>query len=188
MSKEVLKDILKANLDVIFVGSAASDISASEGHYYANPRNSFWKMLYEAGLTERQLSPKNDLELLSYGFGLTDIVKSQHGTDSKLSKESLAEDRKLLKAKIEKFNPRVVCFTSKYSYRAFFEHEAKSYGLQPTEDNMQSYIFVVPSPSPQVAPNRCFNGKTRLEWFKELDKFLKRTVTYLKQNSTPSSI
>jgi double-stranded uracil-DNA glycosylase len=172
LSKDVLKDILKKNLDVIFVGSAASDISASKGHYYANPRNSFWKMLYEAGLTNTQLLPKDDCMLVNSGFGLTDVIKSQHGTDSKLSKESLEEDRKLLKAKIKKFSPRVVCFTSKYSYRAFFGNEPKSYGLQPTESNLSSHIFVVPSSSPQVMPNRRLNGKTRLEWFKELAKLL----------------
>jgi TDG/mug DNA glycosylase family protein len=174
LSKDVLKDILKVGLEVIFVGSAASDISASEGHYYANPRNSFWKMLYEAGLTDRQLLPKDDFVLVSYGFGLTDVVKSQHGTDSRLSKESLIEDRKLLKAKIKKFSPRVVCFTSKYSFRAFFGYEPQSYGLQPTGGNFPSHIFVVPSPSPQVMPNRRLNGKTRLEWFKELAEFLKK--------------
>ena len=174
MSKDVLRDILKVSLDVIFVGSAASDMSASEGHYYANPRNSFWKMLYEAGLTDRQLLPKDDFVLVSYGFGLTDVVKSQHGTDSRLSKESLVEDRRLLEAKINKFSPRVVCFTSKYSYRDFFGYESKSYGLQPTGGNLKSHIFVVPSPSPQVMPNRCLSGKTRLEWFKELAEFLRK--------------
>jgi TDG/mug DNA glycosylase family protein len=172
LSKDVLKDILKTSLDVIFVGSAASDISASKGHYYANPRNSFWKMLYEAGLTDRQLLPKDDFMLVSYGFGLTDVSKSQHGTDSRLSKESLVEDRKLLEAKIKKFSPRVVCFTSKYSYKAFFGNEPNSYGPQPTGGNLKSHIFVVPSPSPQVMPNRRLSGKTRLEWFKELAEFL----------------
>ena len=90
------------------------------------------------------------------------------------SEESLVEDRKLLKAKIKKYSPRVVCFTSKYSYRAFFGYEPKSYGLQPIGDNLKSHIFVVPSPSPQVMPNRRLSGKTRLEWFKELAEFLRK--------------
>jgi TDG/mug DNA glycosylase family protein len=173
LRKDVLKDILKENLKIIFVGSAASDISASEGHYYANPQNCFWKLLYEAGLTDRQLSPKDDSVLMSYGFGLTDVVKSEHGSDSKLSKELLVEGRKPLEAKIRKFRPRVVCFTSKNSYRAFFGYEAKSYGLQPPIGGLPSNVFIVPSPSPQVMPDRCFDGKIRLQWFKELAEFVK---------------
>ena len=132
----------------------------------------FGKCFMKLGLTDRQLLPKDDFVLVSYGFGLTDVVKSQHGTDSRLSKESLVEDRRLLKAKIEMFRPRIVCFTSKYSFKAFFGYEPKSYGLQPTGGNLKSIIFVVPSPSPQVMPNRRLNGKTRLEWFKELEEFL----------------
>ena len=108
MRKNVLKDILKEGLKIIFVGSAASDISASEKHYYANPRNSFWKLLYESGLTDRQLSPKEDYLLTNFGFGMTDVVKSEHGSDSQLSEESFMMGRKPLEAKIRKFSPRVV--------------------------------------------------------------------------------
>ena len=35
LRKEILKDILKEDLEIIFVDSAASDKSASMGHYYA---------------------------------------------------------------------------------------------------------------------------------------------------------
>jgi len=174
MRKDVLKDILKEDLDVIFVGSAASDISASEGHYYANPRNSFWKLLHEAGLTDKQLSPKDDSTLINYGFGLTDVVKSEHGSDSNLSEEALAKGRKPLEAKIQKFHPRVVCFTSKNSFRAFAGHKADSYGLQPPIRCVSPYVFVVPSPSPRVSSDRRLNGKTRTQWFKELAEFVKR--------------
>jgi len=172
LGEDVLKDILKEDLKIIFIGSAASDISASEKHYYANPRNCFWKLLYEAGLTNRQLTPKDDSLLMSYGYGLTDVVKSEHGSDSKLSKKSFVEGRKPLEAKIRKFNPRVVCFTSKNAYKAFFGCKAKSYGLQPPIGGLSSNMFIVPSPSPQVMPDRCLNGKTRLQWFKELAEFI----------------
>ena len=175
MRKDVLKDILKEDLKIIFVGSAASDMSASEEHYYANPRNCFRKLLHEAGLTDRQLLPKDDSVLMRYGFGLTDVVKSEHGSDYKLSKESFLEGKKPLKAKIRKFHPRVVCFTSKSSYRAFLE-KAKSYGLQPLVECLSSSVFIVPSPSPQVMPDKCLNGKTRLQWFKGLAAFVKKPV------------
>jgi TDG/mug DNA glycosylase family protein len=171
--KDVLKDILKGGLKIVFIGTAASDISASEKHYYANPRNSFWKLLYETGLTDRQLSLKEDYLLTHYGCGLTDVVKSEHGSDSKLSKESLVEGRKPLEAKIRKFSPSVVCFTSKNAYQSFFGRKAKSYGPQQPVDSSLSRVFIVPSPSPQVMSDRCLNGKTRLQWFKELAEFVR---------------
>lgn len=176
LRKDVLKDILEKDLKIVFIGSAASNISASEGHYYANPRNNFWRLLHEARLTDRKLLPNEDSALITYCYGLTDVVKSEHGNDSSLTKESLTKDRMQLEAKIRKFHPLVVCFTSKNALRLFLGHTAKSYGLQPTTSGLPSYMFVVPSPSPQVMSNRRLNGKTRLEWFKELAKFVKESA------------
>ena len=172
MRKNVLKDILKESLKIIFVGSAASDISASKKHYYANPHNHFWKLLYKSRLTDRQLLPKEDSLLLSYGFGLTDLVKCEHGSDSKLSRESFVKGRKPLEAKIRRFNPRVVCFTSKNAFRGF-GYKAKLYGEQLSVKGFSSGFFVVPSPSPRVMSNKVLNGKTRLQWFQELAEFIK---------------
>jgi TDG/mug DNA glycosylase family protein len=78
LGKDVLKDILKEGLKIVFVGSAASDISASEKHYYANPRKSFWKLLYKAGLTDRQLSPKEDYLLTNARALSCQTMLSQH--------------------------------------------------------------------------------------------------------------
>jgi len=171
--EDVLKDILQEDLKVIFVGSAASHISAAKMHYYANPRNFFWELLNKSGLTDRQLSPNEDYLLLSYGFGLTDVVKTEHGNDSELSKDSMEAGREPLEAKIKRFNPEVVCFTSKNAHHAFFGKKAKSYGLQE-EKLGKSKVFVVPSPSPQVWSDRLLGGKTRLQWYQELVEFIKR--------------
>ena len=168
MKKDVLKDILKEDLKIIFVGSAASDISASKKHYYANPQNNFWKLLHESGLTDIQLSPREDSLLLNYGFGLTDVVKIEHGSDSKLSRESFAEGRKPLEAKIKRLNPKIVCFTSKNAFKGFFDKKANSYGLQRQVEGFSSSIFIVPSPSSRVMPDRLLDGKNRLQWFQEL--------------------
>ncbi len=171
MKMEKLADILTKDLKVVFVGSAASNKSAEIGHYYANSQNKFWRLLYDSGLTDRQLSPQEDDLLLTFGYGLTDVVKTEQGQDKDLPTESFEEGRRRLKATIDKFVPRVVCFTSKFSYKAFFKNDAESYGLQPFR-GLSRNVFVVPSPSPQVMADRLFNGKTRLEWFKDLAKFV----------------
>lgn len=41
-----LPDQLRANLRLVFVGTAASTRSAAVGHYYAHPGNRFWRALH----------------------------------------------------------------------------------------------------------------------------------------------
>ena len=155
-------------LRVVFVGSGASDVSASRGHYYANRGNSFWKLIYEAGFTDRLLSPVEDGSVMKYGLGLTDVVKSKHsGDDSRLLDKPLEEEASVLEGKIRDCSPRIVCFTSKNAYKAFFHHGAGSFGLQP-EMIGSSMIFVTPSPSGRVPSNSLFNGKTRFQWYLKL--------------------
>ena len=132
MGQYVLRDFLKKSLKIVFIGTVASDVSASQKHYHANPRNYFSKLLHEAGLTDREPSPNEDSLLTRYGFGLTDIAKFEHGNDSRLPRESLKEGRKPLETKIKRFNPKVVCFTSTNADRAFFGRKAKSFRLQQT--------------------------------------------------------
>jgi TDG/mug DNA glycosylase family protein len=167
LGEEVLSDILKEGLKIVFIGTASSDISAQVGHYYANPRNSFWVLLYEAGLTDKKLLPKEDHQVLQYDLGLTDVIKSQHsGADTRLAQAS-ESDVENVRRKIERYKPKFVCFTSMNAYKAFSGHKAESFGSQ-LQLIRASEVFVTPSPSARVASTREFNGKTRLQWYKEL--------------------
>lgn len=166
-NSDVLCDFLTSGLKVVFIGTAASDISARVGHYYANPWNSFWALLYEAGLTDKKLLPKEDRQVMQYGLGLTDVIKSQHsGADARLAQAS-ESDVKNLRRKIERYKPKYVCFTSMNAYKAFSGHKAGLFGLQPQPIGA-SKVFITPSPSARVASTREFNGKKRLEWYQEL--------------------
>jgi TDG/mug DNA glycosylase family protein len=80
--KVILPDYVAEDLAIIFVGTAASDISAATMHYYANPANRFWQLLYDAGFTGHLLSPAEDNTMVKYGLGLTDVVKTQHSGDA----------------------------------------------------------------------------------------------------------
>jgi TDG/mug DNA glycosylase family protein len=164
----ILPDYLTTDLMILFVGTAASDISAEKGHYYANPSNRFWQLLFQAGLTDQLLSAEEDSTILRYKLGLSDVVKTQHsGDDRQLVKEQIIAGRQPLQQKIEQYAPNIVCFTSKNAFHAFFGYRARSFGLQ-TETIGRSRIFVAPSPSPRVPASRTFNGKTRCAWFREL--------------------
>jgi TDG/mug DNA glycosylase family protein len=165
---DVLPDYLEEGQWVVFVGTAASDVSAVQGHYYANPRNWFWRLLSRAGVTDRTLTPEEDHLLSTYGFGLTDVVKVQHsGNDARLPKELLTAGAHLLAVKIRRYVPQIVCFTSKNAYRAFFRRTALTFGLQ-ADTIGDSRIFVTPSPSPRVPGSRVMGGKTRLQWYQAL--------------------
>ena len=102
----MLPDILSHSLPVVFCGTAAGAKSAKLGAYYAGPGNSFWKTLYETGLTGRQLKPHDASELLRYEIGLTDLVKTAAGMDRDLPKGALGEQaREGLRALIQEWAP-----------------------------------------------------------------------------------
>ena len=81
----MLPDLLDENLVIVICGSAAGDASARRQQYYAGPGNVFWITLYDIGLTPVKLTPAEYPNLLTYGIGLTDIVKRKSGPDSRLS-------------------------------------------------------------------------------------------------------
>ena len=142
----ILPDILASNLRIVFCGTAASDISAREGAYYANPTNYFWRTLHRTGLTPRQLHPSEFTQLPDYGIGLTDLAKNAKGNDSALTKSDF--DAESLRRKIEDFQPDFLAFTSKKGASVFFKKATGkiNYGLQ-SEKIGKTRFWVLTSPS-----------------------------------------
>lgn len=142
----ILPDLLAPNLKIVFCGTAASDISAREGAYYANPTNYFWRTLHKIGLTPYQFEPKEFPKLLEYNMGLTDIAKQAQGNDSGLKKDDF--DSEALRQKILKYQPQILAFTSKKGASEFFGKPTRKiqYGLQ--DDVLGKTCFwVLTSPS-----------------------------------------
>src|SRR3954471_20739274 len=105
----MLHDRLQPDLELVLVGTAVGEQSAARGHYYAGRGNSFWAFLEEAGLTPTRLDPSEDAQLLRYGTGLTDLVKSVWQSHDR----GLPYDIPAFDAKVERYRPRIVAFTSK---------------------------------------------------------------------------
>lgn len=145
-SGHILPDVLQPGLALVFCGTAAGKRSAAERAYYAHPGNMFWRALHAAGLTPRQLAPAEYPLLPRYGVGLTDLAKRHSGNDDELPREAF--DVPALRAKIERFSPGLVAFTSKAAARAALGRAA-AYGLQP-ETIGSTRLFVLPSPSGQA--------------------------------------
>lgn len=143
----LVPDVLQEDLLLVLVGTAPSRISATQKAYYANPTNKFWRVLYQVGLTPRQLTPAEYSQLPHYGLGLTDVIKVHCGVDSALPQEAWAQSQ--LRPKIAKYKPQIVAFTSK---RGAAETLGVStgklaYGLQ-TQRLEGSEFWVLPSTSP----------------------------------------
>src|SRR4051794_29278383 len=107
----MLDDILKANLTVVFCGTAVGNRSATLGQYYAGSNNRFWRVLAETGLTPRELMPNETPLLLEFGIGLTDLAKGQRGNDTDLSFN--LTDCEILRNKIMEYSPRYLVFNGK---------------------------------------------------------------------------
>jgi TDG/mug DNA glycosylase family protein len=142
----ILPDVLRPGLRLVFCGTAAGKRSAAERAYYAHPGNMFWRALFEAALTPRQLAPSEFPLLPDYGIGLTDLAKRHAGNDNELPQDAF--DVPALIAKIERHAPRMLAFTSKHAARALLDR-AVNYGLQE-KPIAGTQLFVLPSPSGQA--------------------------------------
>jgi double-stranded uracil-DNA glycosylase len=147
-------------LRLVVCGSAAGTASAAAGHYYAGRGNKFWETLAEVGLTSQVLEPAAYKRLLDYGIGLTDLVKDQAGGDSAIDFTSTSAVVGL-RAKIETFEPKVLCFNGKRAAQAFFGNRTIGYGLQ-RETIGSTVLFVAPSTSGAAS------GSWSLEMWEEL--------------------
>jgi TDG/mug DNA glycosylase family protein len=148
----LLKDLLAPGLKVVFCGTAAGEVSAARGEYYAGPGNKFWSVLFEVGLTPRRLAPGEYNDLLGFGIGLTDVVKGQAGGDASIDFGRSNPDD--LKQKIEHFSPAVLAFNGKKAAQVFLGERRVDLGLQP-EQVGETRLFLAPSTS--GAANRYWN-------------------------------
>lgn len=143
----ILPDVLQDGLALVFCGTAAGTRSAREGAYYAHPGNLFWRALAEVALTPRLYAPHEFPHLPALGIGFTDLAKYHSGNDSELPRDAF--DVPALVAKIERFAPRWLAFTSKHGAKAALGRGIAAYGVQP-ERIGTTQVFVLPSPSGQA--------------------------------------
>jgi double-stranded uracil-DNA glycosylase len=162
-----LPDQLRADLRLVFVGTAASTRSASVGHYYAHPGNRFWRTLHEVGITSRQHQPNEFASLLELGIGFTDLSKSGAGMDHQIARQSF--DVAGFKAKIQTYRPRTIAFTSKKAASLFYSRptSALSLGRQQPMHGFPA-TFVLSSPSGAAS------GHWTLQPWRELAEWIKQ--------------
>ena len=160
-----LPDQLRPNLRLVFVGTAASTRSAELGHYYAHPGNRFWRALHEARITPRRYQPSEFASLIELGIGFTDLSKSGAGMDHQIAAETI--DVAGFRAKIEKYRPKTIAFTSKKAASLFYGRPSSRIllGRQPRDESWPE-IFVLSSPSGAAS------GSWTLEPWRELAEWI----------------
>lgn len=106
----MVEDILAPGLRVVFCGINPGLSSAGTGFPFAHPANRFWKVIYQAGFTDRQLKPQEAQHLLDYRCGVTKLVDRPTVQANEVSKQELhAGGRKLIE-KIEDYQPQALRF------------------------------------------------------------------------------
>lgn len=140
-------DIIGYNLKILFVGFNPGLRSAETGHHFAGYSNKFWKLLYSSGLTPYQFKPEQDGQLLTVGFGITNIVARPSRTAAEITKEEYQTGREILKDKLRQYRPQFACFAGVGVYREFIGRPDIKCGSQPVGAVAGVTDFVVPSPS-----------------------------------------
>ena len=167
-----LPDYLEPGLDIVFVGINPGAYSAEVGHYFAKPTNRFWPALNRSGLLCETLSAETDHMVLRQGIGLTDVVKRPSSSASKLRAGDYRRWSPVLKQKLERFQPLIVCFhgvTGFRNYMKYAEGVNRSPELGPQQHTIgRSRVFVVPSPSPA---NASYSLDDLVTWYHQLKRF-----------------
>jgi TDG/mug DNA glycosylase family protein len=117
-SSHVLPDVLPVSLRAVICGTAAGTKAAAVTAYYADPRNRFWGVLQEVGLTPHRLKPDDFRGLPAFGLGLTDIAKTVSGTDAKLPPGAF--NVPAFMESIRRCRPNIVAFNGKTAARVFY--------------------------------------------------------------------
>lgn len=140
------EDILRPGLDVVFVGYNPSLPAWRTGHYYANPANRFYRLLFDCGLTPRLLTPAEDRLLPEFGIGATDLLALPSARADLVPAARFREAVPRLREKLRSVSPRAVCCNGIGVYRYVVGPGPTKLGLQPRPFET-SALFVVPSTS-----------------------------------------
>jgi TDG/mug DNA glycosylase family protein len=159
-------DVLARGLRLIFCGINPGVRSAAAGAHFANPRNDFWRLLADSGLTPRKLEPEEQVQMLQLGLGLTNAARRTTRGSSDLRRGDFAGSAERLERIARDLRPKTIAFVGKAAYEGPFR-ERPELGLQERRLDETS-LFVLPSTSPA---NAAVPYEERLHWFRELAHF-----------------
>jgi len=163
-----LPDYLRPGLKLVIVGINPGLRSAAAGHHYAGPGNHFWPLLYESRIVDEPLTFAQDARVLEWGVGLTNMVARPSASISNLSLEELRSAAQVLRGKLLRDAPRVVCFNGKRIYEVYASR-ACEFGAQPEALGV-SRVYVMPSTSARTA---AYQRADKLAHFRALARLVR---------------
>jgi double-stranded uracil-DNA glycosylase len=143
---KTVPDLVAPNLSVLFCGINPGLYTAAIGHHFGRPGNRFWPALHGAGFTPRLFKPWEEQELLSLGYGITNMVERTTAAAAELTAEEYVAGGRRLTALVTRYTPRVVAFLGIGAYRTAFGRPRATLGLQ-AETLGASALWTLPSPS-----------------------------------------
>ena len=118
---------------------------------------------------------ERDHTLIDQSIGFTDVVKRPSRQASGLTAQDYRRWAPVLKEKLERYQPLIVCFHGLMAYSIYLRY-AEGIKNRPklgpqTHCIGGSQVFVVPNPSPA---NAQYSLDTLVEWYRKLKDFRAR--------------
>jgi TDG/mug DNA glycosylase family protein len=169
IAQSAVPDVLAPGLDVVFCGINPGHRSAAAGAHFANPRNDFWRLLADAGLTPLRLDPREQNDMPRYGLGLTNAAHRKTKGSGDLRRADFAGAPDRLERIAQDLCPGVIAFVGKAAYQGPYRERCEL-GLQKASLG-STRLFVLPSTSPA---NAAVPYDERLRWFRALAELIGR--------------
>lgn len=166
-TEKTVRDVIAPNLRVLFCGINPGLYTAAVGHHFARPGNRFWPALHAGGFTDRVLSPFDERELLKSGYGITNVVPRTTASADQLTREEIIAGGGQLKAKVLRYQPRVLAVLGLGAYRTAFNQSKATVGRQ-AETIGETILWVLPNPS---GLNANYQAPELARLFRELKTF-----------------
>ena len=143
---KTVPDVIAPGLKVLFCGINPGLYTAAIGHHFGRPGNRFWPTLHAAGFTPRLLSPFEERELLTLGYGITNVVARATGAADELTEADYRDGGRRLVEKVRRYKPRVLAVLGVGAFRAAFGRRKAKVGRQD-ERIGDTEVWVLPNPS-----------------------------------------
>ncbi|QIX95261.1 MULTISPECIES: G/U mismatch-specific DNA glycosylase [Cedecea] len=163
----MIHDILAPGLRVVFCGINPGKSSAHTGFHFAHPGNRFWKVIHQAGFTEKLLKPEEEQQLLDTRCGITMLVERPTVQASEVKLQELRDGGRALVQKMLDYQPGVLAILGKQAFEQAFNQRGAKWGRQDITIG-ETEVWILPNPS---GLNRATLEKL-VEAYKELDESL----------------
>ncbi|MFD1675492.1 mismatch-specific DNA-glycosylase [Alicyclobacillus fodiniaquatilis] len=142
-------ELLKDHLTLLFVGFNPSPTSARTGWNYSGPNNRFYRILAEAGLTNRLFQPsENRLLFDEYNYGFTNLVARPTPRASDVTTAEYRKGAEQLRQTLLRYQPKFTCFVGKGVYQQFVRKQKIEWGFQSYAiEGIHTAFFVGPGTS-----------------------------------------